>query len=77
MKYLENIHYKKTALVLGAGGFIGVHMVRRLKKEGYWVRGRNSNNNLIYKKLKWNYSMPLKEGILRTYDWINLQLKLV
>jgi len=39
------------------------------------VRGRNSNNNLIYKKLNWNYSMPLKEGILRTYDWINLQLK--
>ena len=28
-----------TALVLGAGGFIGSHMVRRLKKEGYWVRG--------------------------------------
>jgi nucleoside-diphosphate-sugar epimerase len=31
--------YKKTALVLGAGGFIGSHMVRRLKLEGYWVRG--------------------------------------
>ena len=29
----------RTALVLGAGGFIGSHMVRRLKKEGYWVRG--------------------------------------
>lgn len=29
----------KTALVLGAGGFIGSHLVRRLKKEGYWVRG--------------------------------------
>lgn len=29
----------KTALVLGAGGFIGSHMVNRLKKEGYWVRG--------------------------------------
>ena len=28
-----------TALVLGAGGFIGSHMVRRLKSEGYWVRG--------------------------------------
>ena len=28
----------KTALVLGAGGFIGHHMVRRLKKEGFWVR---------------------------------------
>jgi len=29
----------KTALVMGAGGFIGSHMVRRLKSEGYWVRG--------------------------------------
>jgi GDP-D-mannose 3',5'-epimerase len=29
----------KTALVLGAGGFIGNHMVNRLKSEGYWVRG--------------------------------------
>ena len=31
--------YTKTALVLGAGGFIGSHMVRRLRSEGYWVRG--------------------------------------
>jgi nucleoside-diphosphate-sugar epimerase len=31
--------YKKTALVLGAGGFIGSHMVRKLRSEGYWVRG--------------------------------------
>ena len=30
---------QKTALVCGAGGFIGSHMVRRLKAEGYWVRG--------------------------------------
>ena len=29
----------KTALVLGAGGFIGSHMVKRLKRDGYWVRG--------------------------------------
>lgn len=29
----------KKALVLGAGGFIGSHMVKRLKTEGYWVRG--------------------------------------
>ena len=28
----------KTALVLGAGGFIGTHLVTRLKKEGFWVR---------------------------------------
>lgn len=29
----------KTALVLGAGGFIGGHLVKRLKREGFWVRG--------------------------------------
>tara|TARA_R110000868_G_scaffold84885_1_gene239098 strand:- start:249 stop:1229 length:981 start_codon:yes stop_codon:yes gene_type:complete len=29
----------KKALVLGAGGFIGNHLVTRLKNEGYWVRG--------------------------------------
>jgi len=30
---------QKTALVGGAGGFIGSHLVKRLVKEGYWVRG--------------------------------------
>ena len=29
----------KTAIVLGAGGFIGSHMVKRLKSEPFWVRG--------------------------------------
>ena len=29
----------KRALVLGAGGFIGSHLVKRLKKEDFWVRG--------------------------------------
>ena len=30
---------QKKALVCGAGGFIGGHLVSRLKREGYWVRG--------------------------------------
>jgi GDP-D-mannose 3',5'-epimerase len=29
----------KLALVCGAGGFIGSHLVKKLKKEGFWVRG--------------------------------------
>ena len=29
----------RTAVVCGAGGFIGSHLVKRLKREGYWVRG--------------------------------------
>lgn len=30
---------KKRAVVTGAGGFIGGHLVKRLQAEGYWVRG--------------------------------------
>jgi GDP-D-mannose 3',5'-epimerase len=29
----------KSALVCGAGGFIGGHLVKRLKQDGFWVRG--------------------------------------
>lgn len=29
----------KEALVCGAGGFIGGHLVKKLKREGYWIRG--------------------------------------
>ncbi len=36
---------KKTAIVCGAGGFIGGHLVNRLKAEGYWVRGVDIKEN--------------------------------
>ena len=35
----------KKALVCGAGGFIGGHLVKRLKSEGYWVRGVDLKEN--------------------------------
>ena len=34
---------KKRALVCGAGGFIGAHLVKKLKREGYWVRGADNH----------------------------------
>ena len=34
----------KTAIVLGAGGFIGSHLVKRLKEDGFWVRGVDLKN---------------------------------
>lgn len=33
----------KAAIVLGAGGFIGSHLVKRLKQDGLWVRGVDLN----------------------------------
>jgi nucleoside-diphosphate-sugar epimerase len=36
---------QKRALVCGAGGFIGGHLVNRLKEEGYWVRGVDLKEN--------------------------------
>ncbi len=35
----------KRALVCGAGGFIGGHLVKKLKREGYWVRGVDSKEH--------------------------------
>ena len=38
------------------------------------VRGRNSENTLIKKYLNWEPSIPLKEGMKKTYDWIKDQM---
>jgi nucleoside-diphosphate-sugar epimerase len=38
------------------------------------VRGRNSDNKLIYEKLSWRPSEPLTAGITKLYHWVNEQL---
>jgi nucleoside-diphosphate-sugar epimerase len=35
------------------------------------VRGRNSENTLIKQYLGWEPSIPLKDGLKKTYDWIS------
>jgi len=39
------------------------------------VRGRNSSNELIFERLGWKPTRPLKEGMEKTYQWINEQVK--
>jgi nucleoside-diphosphate-sugar epimerase len=39
------------------------------------VRGRNSDNKLIREKLGWEPTKPLYDGLIKTYDWINEQIK--
>jgi nucleoside-diphosphate-sugar epimerase len=39
------------------------------------VRGRNSDNRLIFEKLHWKPTQPLKDGLRSTYRWIEQQLK--
>jgi nucleoside-diphosphate-sugar epimerase len=39
MRTSKKDHVMKTALVCGAGGFIGTHLVKELRRRGYWIRG--------------------------------------
>jgi nucleoside-diphosphate-sugar epimerase len=41
------------------------------------VRGRNSDNWLIEKKLGWRPTSPLRAGMEKTYTWIEEQVKMV
>ena len=54
----------KTALVLGAGGFIGSHLVKNLKEDGFWVRAVD-----LKKPEYWNtYADDFIIGDLRNKD---------
>lgn len=50
---------KKTALVLGGGGFIGGHLAKRLKEEGFWVRAVDIKPEHEY----WNHADMCDEYI--------------
>tara|TARA_A100001015_G_C15044182_1_gene742244 strand:+ start:3872 stop:4858 length:987 start_codon:yes stop_codon:yes gene_type:complete len=39
------------------------------------VRGRNSDNKLIFEKLRWKPTKPLQEGLAKTYAWIDSKVK--
>lgn len=54
------------ALVCGAGGFIGSHLVKRLKNEGYWVRGVD----LKYPEFEDSYADDFVQGDLRDPDLV-------
>ena len=62
---------RKTALVLGAGGFIGSHMVKRLKSEGYWVRGVD----LKYPEYGQTEANEFVQGDLRDVDFVRRVLR--
>jgi hypothetical protein len=73
--------YKKTALVCGAGGFIGSHMVKRLRSEGYWVRGvdikypeysKTQANEFIVGDLNIKVSLVISTIWFRKNMWILL-----
>ena len=63
--------YTKKALVLGAGGFIGSHMVKRLRSEGYWVRGVD----LKYPEFTETEANEFVQGDLRDVDFVRRVLE--
>ncbi len=63
--------FKKTALVLGAGGFIGSHMVKRLRADGYWVRGVD----LKYPEFTSTQAHEFVTGDLRDVDFVRRVLE--
>ncbi len=69
---------KKRVLVTGAGGFIGHHLVKRLKAEGYWVRGVDlklpefeptpADEFLLLDLRQWENCLEATRGVEQVYN---------
>lgn len=58
-----------------AESFAGIELKRNYNLSApKGVNGRNSDNTLILDRLKWEPSIPLREGLRKTYDWIEQQM---
>ncbi|MEO1160565.1 MAG: hypothetical protein AAFW74_08935, partial [Pseudomonadota bacterium] len=66
------------ALVMGAGGFIGSHLVTCFSNKRstiktvpgpQGVRARSSDNDLIEQQLGWRPTQPPQDGLEKTYAW--------
>ena len=55
----------KRAVVCGAGGFIAGHLVKRLKRDGYWVRG------VDIKEPEFAPTRPTSSASSTSATWIN------
>ena len=51
-------------------------IIKHLLDKPTGVRGRNSDNKFIEEKIGWSPNYPLKDGLAKTFKWINEQVKL-
>lgn len=57
-------------------GFAGITLERRYQLHApNGVRGRNSDNTLVRRRLDWEPTIDLKTGLERTYEWVARQVK--
>jgi GDP-D-mannose 3', 5'-epimerase len=63
-------------LALMIGGIAGKRIKLRHVTGPLGVRGRNSDNRLLFQKIGWSPSRPLSEGIAKTYRWVEDQVRM-
>jgi nucleoside-diphosphate-sugar epimerase len=59
-------------MVIGISGKI--ISIKNVPSNSLGVRGRNSNNDLIFEKTGWKPSQPLEVGIKKLFSWVNNQV---